>query len=70
MGIGVLFVLQKMGECTFFSEKGKVGKIAEEGFILRATYLLLIFVFINPRNITIQGIYKSNKFQISIDLNF
>ena len=28
----------------------------------RNLWLLLIFVFINTRNITIQGVYKSNKF--------
>ena len=34
MGIGVLFILQKMGECSFSSKMGEVGKIVEEGFLL------------------------------------
>ena len=61
MGIGVLFILQKKGEGTFFSKKGRSWqnsrgmKVAEGGI----TYVsLLIFVHINPRNIKIPGIYK------------
>ena len=39
MTIGVLFVLQKMGEVAFFLEKGEVGKIVEEGYLGRVTYV-------------------------------
>ena len=32
MGIGVLFVLKKIGEATFFPQKEReIGKIVEEG---------------------------------------
>ena len=39
MGIGVLFILQKMGEGTFPPKKGEVGKILEDGFLGRVTYV-------------------------------
>ena len=32
MGIGVLFILQKMGRVHFSPKKGDVGKIVEEKF--------------------------------------
>ena len=35
MGIGVLFILQEMGEGTFSPEKGEIGKIVEESILGR-----------------------------------
>ena len=35
MGIGVLFILQEMGEGTFSPEKGEIGKIEKEGVLGR-----------------------------------
>ena len=62
MEIGVLLILQKIEEGTFFPKNGKVGKI--EGEVAQGEQLMFVanFVLINPRNITIQGIYKSNNF--------
>ena len=48
--IGVLFILQKTGECTFPSKKEQAGKIME-GFLGRVTCLLLILVFINKKTL-------------------
>ena len=39
MGIGVLFILQKMGEGTFSTKKREVGKIVEKGCLGRVTYV-------------------------------
>ena len=39
MGIGVLFTLQEIGEGTFSSIKGEVGKIDKEGCLGRETYV-------------------------------
>ena len=39
MGIGVLFILQKMGQDTFFPKKGEAVNIEEEGFLGRVTYV-------------------------------
>ena len=47
------------GRVHFSPKKGEVGKIVEAwGLLGGITYVyLLIFLFTNPRNITIQGIY-------------
>ena len=52
-----------MDKGIFSSKKGEVGKVIEE-VLHRETKLclFLIFIFINPTNVTIQGIYKSNNF--------
>ena len=42
MGIGVLLVLQKIGEGTFFHKKGEVGKIVEEWSLLRENNLCFL----------------------------
>ena len=34
MGIGVLSILQKMGECSFSSKIGEAVKIVKEGLLL------------------------------------
>ena len=62
MSIGVLLILQKLGEGRFFPKKERVGKKSRGKFRDINLCLMLIFVFINPRNITIQGIYNSSKF--------
>ena len=47
------------GGYIFLQKTGDVGKILQKWSLLResVSWLLLIFVFINPRNITIQRIY-------------
>ena len=52
-----------MDKGIFSYKKGEVGKVIEE-FLHRETKLclFLIFVFINPANVTILGMYKSNNF--------
>ena len=44
MEIGVLFLLQKMGVCSFFSKTGEAGKIMKQGLL-----------HINPRYIQATG---------------
>ena len=39
MGIGVLLILQKMGEGIFSPQKGEIDKIVEEGCLGRLTYV-------------------------------
>ena len=62
-GWGLEFCLfsEKWRTGTFFPKKGRGisrGKLLRESSLR----LLQVFVFINPRNIIIYGIYKSNKF--------
>ena len=61
-GLDFCLFSKEIGEDTFSPKKGRGWKNSG-GILLRESNLclLLIFVFINPRNITIQGIYKSNK---------
>ena len=42
MGIGVLFILQKVGECSFSSKMGEVGKIVEENVLLQREWLTFV----------------------------
>ena len=42
MGIGVMFILQKMEECAFSSKKGEVSEIVERDFLGRVTLSLLL----------------------------
>ena len=62
-GIRVLFFLRKMGRVRFRPKKGS-GWWNSSGRFLRESNLwsLLIFVFRNIRNITIQGTYRSCRF--------
>ena len=59
MGIGVLFILQKMREGTLSLKKEEVGKIVEEWRLLTDNNLSLLanLCVYNSRNITIPGIY-------------
>ena len=54
----------KMGKGTFFPKKREVEENSRERLPRESNLcLLLVFLFINLSNITIQGKYNSNKFQ-------
>ena len=59
MGIGVLFILQKIGYGTFSSKKGEVGKIEEKSCLGRVTYTNLS-VYLSKKHYNPR--YMSNKF--------
>ena len=66
MGIGVVFILQKMGEGTFYCKKGEVGKIVEEERLLRESNLILIAnlgVYKSKKHYNPRFIHKSNNFK-------
>ena len=51
MGIGVLFILQKIEESTCSPKKGEVGKIVEGGWLEGVSYVYASL-----------WVYKSNKY--------
>ena len=69
MGIEVLFVLQKMGECTFSSKKGEVGKIVEEGFVKSNIFVANLCVYKCQKHYNPRYIQKQQDLN-SIDPNF
>ena len=61
-GLDFCLLSKKWGRVHFSPKTGEVGKKGRTLLTENNLFLLVIFVFINPRSITIQGECKSNKF--------